>query len=423
MYTDPWAMSSATGHPAEAWEFLKFLVSQDAQRAYMQITNAPPVRQSLMPEWSAIFSDTMTIAQVQQVYAGALAHGAESPNHLMVDYNEIHSLLEEELNPLWENCETSVTDTLASVDVQLEDRLAWIIEMNTVPTATLDLDTGGDVASNDGVGTLEFGAGTVSETTVVSLTSEDAVFDSPSLFGAGGVLQVEATVSGTGETVTRTNIPYTMTVDYDRGPSGDLTDRSVMGMRPAQEGFLAIYWWDPVLEVWEREMSSQVDAVAGVVRARPTRFGLFAVLQAANVTKRVTPDAPVNYGDLLTYTLTIMAAPGTELALYDPLAGTTWMYFVEQPTGVTHIDTVNGTLYLGGVVTGTLMVTPTDQVTVSFVVRVGVPGTVGGMTDVTNRACVYPFGGTLGGCIWSNDVTNVAFHPYGIYLPLVMRNS
>jgi hypothetical protein len=42
---------------------------------------------------------------------------------------------------------------------------------------------------------------------------------------------------------------------------------------------------------------------------------------------------------------------------------------------------------------------------------------------VSNRACVYPISGTVeGDCIWSNEVTNEAFHPFGIFLPLVMRN-
>jgi hypothetical protein len=36
---------------------------------------------------------------------------------------------------------------------------------------------------------------------------------------------------------------------------------------------------------------------------------------------------------------------------------------------------------------------------------------------------VYPFGRTLGGCIWSNEVTNPVFRPYEIFLPVVMRSS
>jgi formylglycine-generating enzyme required for sulfatase activity len=146
-------------------------------------------------------------------------------------------------------------------------------------------------------------------------------------------------------------------------------------------------------------------------------------LEQYSVTKTVTPTGIVNYGDLLTYTLVISAVPGTPFRLYDPLEGTTFERFVERPPSISHTDgVINGTLCLGGVISGTLEVTPTNQVTVSFVTRVGVPGTVGWTTDVTNRACVFPLGGTLGTCTWSNEVTNSAFRPYEIYLPLVMRN-
>ena len=276
VFTDPWLMSSASGHPDEAWEFLKFLVSQDAQRAHMQTTNAPPVRRSLMPEWSTLFSATMTITQVQQVYAGALTHGAESPNHMLAHYGKINDVLGE-LDPLGNNCSTSVTDTLANADTHLEQTLAWIIQTNTVPTVTLDINTGGVVTTNDGVATLVFDARTVSETTVVSVTSEEAILESPGLVSAGRVVNMVATVSDTGEVLTQTNTPYTMAVSYDEGSLGTLGVQSVAEANQVREDTLALYWWNPVSRVWEREASSQVDTAANVVRATPVRFGLFAV--------------------------------------------------------------------------------------------------------------------------------------------------
>jgi hypothetical protein len=128
--------------------------------------------------------------------------------------------------------------------------------------------------------------------------------------------------------------------------------------------------------------------------------------------KSVTPTNTVACGDELTYTLTISAASGVQLGLYDPLTGTIFQRFVAPVEGITHTNRT---------ITGTLTVTPTNQITVSFVVEVDGPGTLGWTGDVTNRACVYPFGGTLGGCIWSNEVTNPVFRPYETYLPMVLR--
>jgi hypothetical protein len=137
---------------------------------------------------------------------------------------------------------------------------------------------------------------------------------------------------------------------------------------------------------------------------------------SATIAKSVTPQGQVYYGDELTYTLVISAAPGTRLGLYDPLEGVAFSHFVagQQPTGIVHNNNV---------VTGTLKVTPTNQVTISFVTQVGIPGTAGWTVDVSNRACVYLSGGTIeSDCIWSNEVVNEAFHPFGVFLPLVIRN-
>jgi hypothetical protein len=141
-----------------------------------------------------------------------------------------------------------------------------------------------------------------------------------------------------------------------------------------------------------------------------------------SIAKTVTPQGLVAYGDELTYTLVISAAPGKWLRLYDPLQGTTFQRFVERPSGMSHGDgVISGTVYLGGFITGTLEITPSNQVTVSFVTRVGIPGTVGWTANVTNRACAYSYGGTLSGCTWSNEVTNRALRASHIYLPLMMR--
>jgi PKD repeat protein len=74
----------------------------------------------------------------------------------------------------------------------------------------------------------------------------------------------------------------------------------------------------------------------------------------------------------------------------------------------------------GGIITGTLTVTPTNQVTVRFVVQAGGSGTAALPADITNRACIYLAGGTLGGCAWSNEVTNPLV--WSVYLPLILRS-
>ena len=66
------------------------------------------------------------------------------------------------------------------------------------------------------------------------------------------------------------------------------------------------------------------------------------------------------------------------------------------------MEAVEGITYTNRTITGTLMVTPTNRITVSFVAEVGISAVAGRTVSVTNEACVYPTGGTLGYCVWSN---------------------
>ncbi len=135
----------------------------------------------------------------------------------------------------------------------------------------------------------------------------------------------------------------------------------------------------------------------------------------AQVEKSGTPAGLLAYGNEVTYTLVISAAQGTRTRLYDPLPDLTFARFITRPEGV-----ISTTGALGDMVTGTLEITPTEQVTIQFVARAGVTGTIVAPDVITNRACVYPITGTVADCRWSNTVVNR--EPFDIYLPLILRN-
>jgi len=141
-------------------------------------------------------------------------------------------------------------------------------------------------------------------------------------------------------------------------------------------------------------------------------FKFQTILDLLEITKSVSPTGQVRYSDQLTYTIVISSAQSASLGLYDPLTDTTFLRFVQRPTGV--ISTNHA-------VTGTLTVVATQPVTVTFVVRVDVPTIAGLTVDVTNEVCVYVLPGSAGTCKLSNRVTNQALRPWQVYLPLVLR--
>ena len=163
--------------------------------------------------------------------------------------------------------------------------------------------------------------------------------------------------------------------------------------------------------VKQEELYVSEDTSGLVILIKPAHH---AKVYTTTIEKSVDPASQVSQSHELTYTLVISAVPGTQLGLYDPLTGTAFLRFLRQPTGI----------FSGNhVVTGTFAVTPSNQVTVSFVSRVNVAFSAGQVITIANRACIYPLGGTLGACVWSNKVSIPVFQPYRICLPLVIRDS
>lgn len=136
------------------------------------------------------------------------------------------------------------------------------------------------------------------------------------------------------------------------------------------------------------------------------------------ILKQVTPSGPraVNWGDLLTYTVQIITPTNGALVFYDrvPTFTTYLTDSLDAPTSVdyySHADAISGTLNL----------TATVPVTVSFAVRVVVTGTADLSPLIANRACVHPTGAGLADCLWSNEVWNFTY-VWAACLPIILHS-
>ncbi len=258
--------------------------------------------------------------------------------------------------------------------------------------------------------TLFIPDGAVMEPIQLVFTERDNPLVSPSSFEfAGQGFQLEAYRSS-GEHISGFTFekPVTVTLEY-----------SEEGIPNLDENSLELYYWN--VDAWEDAACGDYDHSPAENRlsvpiCHLSQFALFgqATQSPTTINKYVSLEGQVQYGDELTYTLVISGAPGAEVSIYDPLTSTMFIRFVEQPNGIE---------YASHTITGTMTITPTNSMTVSFVTQVGVPGTIGIYVDVSNTACIYPTGQTISMCEWSNTVTNQAYRPHTIFLPLVIRGQ
>src|SRR6185312_14278936 len=102
-YTDPWMLSSKSIDQENSWKFIQYLVSEDGQTAYITATGTPPTRTKLIAKWLQDFTAPtgMTTDELNTVTSGALKHGVESWNHLLVGYDEISKAMEQAMGDVW----------------------------------------------------------------------------------------------------------------------------------------------------------------------------------------------------------------------------------------------------------------------------------------------------------------------------------
>lgn len=128
IYTDPWSITSdlEDAEKQDAWTFVKFLVSEDQARKYMQSAGVPPTQTKLLGEYYKQFAKCMPEAKMKEVFEGAFTHGRESSNHLLVKWDELDRVWQNNLSSFWNNRNAKALPMLQKIETGTNQALEKI---------------------------------------------------------------------------------------------------------------------------------------------------------------------------------------------------------------------------------------------------------------------------------------------------------
>lgn len=128
IYTDPWAITAGLDEQerADAWTFVKFLVSEEQAQAYTQTTGTPPTQTKLLESYYQQFEKCMEPDKMKEVFEGAFEHGRESSNHLIVNWDELNQIWGNAFSTYWTEENANTQEMLTTVEQQTNEALQRI---------------------------------------------------------------------------------------------------------------------------------------------------------------------------------------------------------------------------------------------------------------------------------------------------------
>jgi multiple sugar transport system substrate-binding protein len=121
LFVDPWNISAKSKHPAESWEFIKYLVDpKGGGKTFMEKTSATPADTSLADLWYKQIADKvgLKVEDVKALNEGAIKNGREADNHLIDKFSVISTTINQTITGVW-NGQKSVDDGLQEIDKNL----------------------------------------------------------------------------------------------------------------------------------------------------------------------------------------------------------------------------------------------------------------------------------------------------------------
>ncbi|MBV7328808.1 extracellular solute-binding protein [Chloroflexi bacterium TSY] len=128
-FTGTWLFARETPNPDAAWEFGKYLVSEESCRLLADVGFGSPRDNVNKEVWLPKYSDKteMTTEELQSVIFGSLDYSVEHVNHLFVGWPQINQTINQDTDPIWLG-NASAADVLSETKGKLDTVLGNIYD-------------------------------------------------------------------------------------------------------------------------------------------------------------------------------------------------------------------------------------------------------------------------------------------------------
>ncbi|MNM99315.1 Bacterial extracellular solute-binding protein [compost metagenome] len=122
LFVDPLLILKDSKHPKEAFEWIKFLLTDDVQEKSIELSGGnPPVNTKAAETYYKHF-EGIDPEDVKKVYEGATKYGFESYNHLITNYSQINDMFINEMQPI-ETGHKTVEEVMPTIQAKVTEIL------------------------------------------------------------------------------------------------------------------------------------------------------------------------------------------------------------------------------------------------------------------------------------------------------------
>lgn len=122
LFVDPIMILKDSKHPKEAFEWIKYLLTDEVQEKSIDLSGGnPPVNTKAAEVYYKHF-DGINPEDVKKVYEGAVKYGFESYNHLITNYSQINDMFINEMQPI-ETGHKTVAEVMPTIQKKVTEIL------------------------------------------------------------------------------------------------------------------------------------------------------------------------------------------------------------------------------------------------------------------------------------------------------------